>query len=279
MLDLKPFPSVGGHLGVLCSEKSGQLFKPLLDTRGEREVAFYSKVYGDQRSTTGKEGAAADLSPFIGLSAFIPRFFGTVKNVDEPKDLSKTSSISSGYLVLENLVDSMNHPSVLDVKVGLRTYGSSASPEKAAAEERKYPLQKTIGYRIVGMSVWDGESIRKYDRSFGLSFTDPDTVYKGFEEFLCGIKGSLRVNLAKLFLERLCIIEKWFMWQREFLFFGSSLLFIYDGDRHNSFSRVDVRLIDFAHTELSNGARDEGFLVGLKNVCKAFERIIIETRI
>jgi hypothetical protein len=61
--------------------------------------------------------------------------------------------------------------------------------------------------------------------------------------------------------------------QKEFCFFGSSLLFIYEGDE-NRVPKVDIRLIDFAHAESSNGSIDEGFLVGLENICNALEKII-----
>ena len=276
--DLFPFPSVGGHAGVLCSEKTRQLFKPLLDARGKREVEFYSKVTNDQ-NYIGNEGASAGVSPFLGLSSFIPRFFGTAI-IDDPEVVSPSNSPQKGYIVLENLVDSMIHPSVMDVKVGLRTYGNMATAEKAAAEEKKYPLQRVTGYRIVGMRVCNGSLICEYGRNFGLSFTDPDTAHKGFEVYFGEMQGILRVELAKLFLQRLRIIEKWFLEQREFLFFGSSLLFIYDVHQGGTNSlKVDVRLIDFAHTEESKGVRDEGFLVGLQNICKAFEIIISETKI
>jgi hypothetical protein len=37
--------------------------------------------------------------------------------------------------------------------MGQQTYGESASAEKIAREEAKYPPQKEIGFRIAGFSV------------------------------------------------------------------------------------------------------------------------------
>jgi inositol-polyphosphate multikinase len=278
-----PFNSVGGHDGFLEIQEEDKklMLKPCLDERGEREVLFYSKVYKEKFPISLGGAAANPISTSLSLSSslsssssfnnlcdFLPRYYGkvTLANLDNP---SKTQC----YLVLENLEELFTKPSVMDVKIGLRTYGSTATSTKITAEEKKYPLQKSIGYRIVGMKVWDGNLYRQHGRSFGLSLIDPETVYKGFIEFLIGSKNLVRIDIAIQLLERLYAIKKWFNIQKEFCFYGSSLLFIYEGDE-NKVPKVDVRLIDFAHAESSNGSIDEGFLVGLENICNALEKII-----
>ena len=55
--------------------------------------------------------------------------------------------------------------------------------------------------------------------------------------------------------------------QREFLFYSASVLLVYEGDAATAVeARVAVRLIDFAHTFPSPGARDENCLQGLESL-------------
>lgn len=48
-------------------------------------------------------------------------------------------------------------PCILDLKMGTQTYPEGATPEKIAREEAKYPPQKEIGFRFVGLTVCAGE--------------------------------------------------------------------------------------------------------------------------
>jgi 1D-myo-inositol-tetrakisphosphate 5-kinase/inositol-polyphosphate multikinase len=54
---------------------------------------------------------------------------------------------------LENLLEDMRHPCVLDIKMGRKTYDPFASQEKIAMETAKFPPAKKIGYQISGMQV------------------------------------------------------------------------------------------------------------------------------
>ena len=55
--------------------------------------------------------------------------------------------------------------------------------------------------------------------------------------------------------------------QREFLFYSASVLLIYEGDAAAAGqAKVSVRLIDFAHTFPSCGARDENCLEGMESL-------------
>ena len=58
------------------------------------------------------------------------------------------------YLVLENLTHGLKQPCVLDLKMGTQAYDEEATPEKIAREQKKYPPQSVIGFRIVGMRVF-----------------------------------------------------------------------------------------------------------------------------
>lgn len=56
---------------------------------------------------------------------------------------------------------------------------------------------------------------------------------------------------------------------------GSSLLLIYEGDQSYGPPSVDVRLIDFAHCQMSYtlDAPDEGMLLGLTNIDRYLSNI------
>ncbi len=52
--------------------------------------------------------------------------------------------------------------------------------------------------------------------------------------------------------------------QRDFQFYSSSVLIIYEGDATSAeYANVSIRLVDFAHTFPSQGQKDFNFLRGL----------------
>lgn len=85
-----------------------------------------------------------------------------------------------------------------------------------------------------------------------------------------------RLNTLKTVVERL---DSW-------RFYSSSLLIIYEGKKETVKSKVDVRMIDFAHT--TNGAYvedevlhvgpDRGYLFGLTNLIEVFKSVLIKNK-
>lgn len=57
------------------------------------------------------------------------------------------------FMKLENLLQDMRQPCVLDIKMGRKTYDPFASKEKIAMETAKFPPAKNLGYQISGMLV------------------------------------------------------------------------------------------------------------------------------
>ena len=112
-------------------------------------------------------------------------------------------------------------------------------------------------------------------RAFGLGLRDRAALVSGFSEFLRDARrGRVRAELVAPLLRRVREIEAWVEAQREFRFIGSSLLFVYEGsEAQDDEPGIDVRLIDFAHTVLRTGARDDGVLVGLRSVAEALQSI------
>lgn len=64
--------------------------------------------------------------------------------------------------------------------------------------------------------------------------------------------------------------------QRDFQFYSSSVLIIYEGDAESAEeANVAVRLVDFAHTFRSKGQKDPNFIAGLRAVIKALKNALL----
>ena len=87
---------------------------------------------------------------------------------------------------------------------------------------------------------------------------------------------EVRYDLLPSILEKVNEIKEWFATQTTFKLFASSILLIYEGYQGPGVdgSRIDVRLVDFAHTTLATEAEcDPNCLFGIQNVLAHFEQI------
>ncbi len=63
--------------------------------------------------------------------------------------------------------------------------------------------------------------------------------------------------------------------QRDFFFYSSSVLLIYEGDVADAAdARLSVRLVDFAHTFASDGKTDANFVAGLRALIKTLQAVV-----
>ena len=63
--------------------------------------------------------------------------------------------------------------------------------------------------------------------------------------------------------------------QRDFMFYSSSVLIIYEGDAETADeANVSIRLVDFAHTFPSQGSKDTNFIAGVRAVIKALSNVM-----
>ena len=70
-------------------------------------------------------------------------------------------------------------------------------------------------------------------------------------------------------------LESWFAVQRDFCFYSSSVLIIYEGAADSAATAaVTVRLVDFAHTFPSGGRRDKNFLEGTRALAQALTNVL-----
>jgi len=259
-LEEKPRPDelqVGGHL--TSEGKKGHLttrlkvFKPFQGSgRGTAEFDFYAKIFEESASQI-----LCELRPFV------PKFFGSVKMSDQDG--------LSEYLVLENLVGSLSKPSIVDVKMGTRTWDDVCSLATAQRKKKKEAnsTTPTLGFRITGMRVYQPTTNHyiTYDRRWGSSRTAAD-ISKALHLFFDDGTKEGRFRVIPRILELLESILKWFEKQTSYRFYAASLLLIYDGDQKpDGDESVSLRLIDFAHVcPASPPSPDEGFLIGLRNL-------------
>jgi hypothetical protein len=83
----------------------------------------------------------------------------------------------------------------------------------------------------------------------------------------------------KQVLPQLKEILEWFKQQRLFRFYGSSLLFIYDGFTEGSAAsfppHIIVKMVDFAHTvKIRDGGKDDDYKFGIYTMVRLFENIL-----
>ncbi|VDD75559.1 unnamed protein product [Mesocestoides corti] len=246
---------------VLFDPSSATVYKVLSAQRkGFEEARFYESVF----STTST-------CPFLRrLKAFLPAYRGLFYQVD-----------THHYLVgLEDMLNGMEHPNAMDLKLGRVSYTPDATPAKVSTEKAKYPWRRKLGFFITGIRV-DGVF---YDRVYGKSI-GPTTVYeKGVRVFLGGDDVTRRTLLARAFLDRLRQLTDWFEEQMRYRFVASSLFLCYDwseprspGDLALPNDRfLRVYLIDFARwSELLDGcvpSLDFNVLYGLHRLLKLFRR-------
>ena len=276
-----------GKAGALVDAESGVWYKPLqAGPRGKREVAFYEAVFrggggggGGGRAGGGPEeeegifpasASSAHYRCFVPscavvLTRFVPRFYGQREVTGRP------------YLLLEDFTRIYQNPSIVDVKVGFRTWSPEAG-EAAILKCRQKDRATTsgaLGFKICGMQVFEGVCgcYFKASKNWCKSNLTPPLVAGLLGRFpqngtgLCAadVYGGPRGALAQL-----RALEAWFESQTDFHFFSASVLILYEGAaKRAEDAHVQVKLVDFAHTYWGVGKRDDNFLGGIRALADA----------
>lgn len=260
-----------GMIGPLVDD-SGHYYKPLQnDERGSAEVAFYTSFSINNNIPNH-------------IRRFFPIFHGT--QLIEASDGSGLHP----HLVLQDVVSSCLNPSIMDIKIGSRTWYPEASEEyiqKCFKKDRE-STSLALGFRISGLQVhgskdsgfwkpdkkliqnFTAKDVRLVLRKFVSSNTSADSGMDPDCSFASTVYGGSAGILAQL-LE----LKEWFEDQTIFHFYSCSVLMVYDKESvsEGRSSGAEVRLVDFAHVVEGKGIIDHNFLGGLCSFIKFISEI------
>lgn len=273
-----PDHQVAGHqarngvLGPLIDD-SGRFYKPLQnDERGSKEVAFY-------------ELFSSNIGIPNRIHRFFPNFHGT--QLIEASDGSGLHP----HLVLQDIVSGCLNPSIIDIKIGSRTWPPQASEDyiKKCFEKDRKSTSLPLGFRISGLQIYrsnesgfwkpDKKVIKKFTiedvrlvlRKFVSSNASVDSDMDPDCSFASTVYGGSNGVLAQL-LE----LKEWLEHQTIFHFYSCSILMVYEKESilEARSSGAEIKLVDFAHAVEGKGVIDHNFLGGLCSLIKFISEIL-----
>eukprot|EP01123_Difflugia_compressa_P012182 TRINITY_DN5119_c0_g1_i1.p1 TRINITY_DN5119_c0_g1~~TRINITY_DN5119_c0_g1_i1.p1 ORF type:complete len:444 (-),score=67.81 TRINITY_DN5119_c0_g1_i1:36-1292(-) len=180
------------------------------------------------------------------------------------------------YIVMEDLTHGMKQPCIMDLKMARNTWEPTA-PAKKKVEQSTLDRISTsgeLGFRICGMRAWQIKK-KEYiirDKPWGMYIksTQMEAALRSF--FHNGIQ--FRDDLVMEVLPQLYDILEWFKVQRIFRFYGSSILFVYDGANVDK-PVIKAKMVDFAHTvRIRDGGKDDSYKYGLVTLIDILENIL-----
>ncbi|GLU20837.1 hypothetical protein SLE2022_370170 [Rubroshorea leprosula] len=260
-----------GQLGPLTDD-SGRFYKPLQDgERGSKEVAFYT-VFSSNTSIPGH------------IHKFFPVFYGT-----QLVEASDGSGLCP-HLVLQDVVSGCCNPSIMDIKIGSRTWYPEASNEyieKCLKKDRK-STSVSLGFRISGLQIFESkesgfwkpgkkqvkdftpEDVRLVLRKFFSSNSSVDSRNPD-SSFAHSVYGGSAGILAQLL-----DLKAWFENQTMYHFYSCSVLMFCEKEPllEGRASVAGIKLIDFAHVVEGKGVIDHNFLGGLCSLIKFVSEIL-----
>ncbi|KAK2031372.1 inositol polyphosphate kinase [Colletotrichum zoysiae] len=261
--------TVAGHAGTMC-DADGELFiKPCT----QAEIDFYNSAIENHPDF-------ADLMPlFMGtlmlsdpaeLSSIEDGVPGPVSSAAAKEELTqavtgqpsaaaaadsqndkdkwvqnKSKRIKTDQaVVLENSGSGFTSPNFLDVKLGERLWADDAPAEKKRRfdEITRKTTHGTLGFRIAGMKVWRGSTMKSeldhedykiYDKDYGRTHVNTENVVENFRKFIfnraAGIDDDLARAVVQAFLRDLRTVER-VLASKESRMYSASLLFVFEGD-------------------------------------------------
>lgn len=262
---------VAGHLpddgvGGSLIDESGQFYKPLqAGPRGINELNFYSKIFSlEFLQIEDKE----EYKRRLQLRQLIPKFFGTL------------SIKNQQFLILQDAVYGYSKSSIMDVKIGFRTWYPAADEEYKVKAKRKdsTTTQGTIGFRICGMQIYNKleKQFHRWTKSTckRMSETQVFEALKRFGDNQSGMSPQQVYNNPNGAIAQLKELKDWSLCQSMFNFYSSSILLIYNGEAECEDNlKVQVKLIDFAHAYPTNATKDSNFSDGLTSFINWLESV------
>ncbi|KVH98071.1 inositol polyphosphate multikinase alpha-like [Cynara cardunculus var. scolymus] len=273
MFKIPPHQVAGHHasngtLGPLVDD-SGRFYKPLQgDERGSAEVTFY-KQFSTNTEIPDR------------IRRFFPVFYGT-------QVMKASDGFEHPHIMLQDLASSRSNPTIMDIKIGSRTFGPEASDdyiEKCLKRDRETTTLR-LGFRISGLQVYVSEELGFYKPSRDLVLKSSiDDVKLLFRRFVSSNSSGSDPDYAlasKVYggpngiLAQLLELKTWFEDQTIYHFCACSLLFMFEKTMASKgeTSNAQVKLIDFAHVTEGRGVIDHNFLGGLCSLIKFISEVL-----
>ncbi|EHB09390.1 Inositol polyphosphate multikinase [Heterocephalus glaber] len=165
---------------------------------------------------------AADCSDgvLLELQKYLPKYYGIWSPPTAPNDLCPK---------LEDVTHKFNKPCIMDVKIGRKSYDPFVSSENIQQQVSKYLLMEEIGFLVLAMMVYHvhSDNYEAKNQHFGRSLTK-ETIKDGVSKFFHNGFG-LRKDAIAASIQKIEKILQWFESQKQFNFYASSLLFVYEG--------------------------------------------------
>lgn len=270
-----PEHQVAGHqaqdglLGPLVDD-SGHFYKPLQSgQRGSKEVDFYTSFYSDARIPDH-------------IRRYFPIFYGTkVVNASDGSGLHP-------HLVLQDLMSTHVNPSVIDIKIGSRTWYPQASDDyiQKCTKKDMETSSVLLGFRISGLKAFGSRDsgFWKPERELlkSQSLEDVKLVLKKFVSSAphdvhpdCCFASDVYGGSSGI-LQQLLELKAWFEVQTIFHFYSCSVLIMYEKKSilNGKSSGGAVKLVDFAHVQEGKSVIDHNFLGGLCSLIKFISDIV-----
>ncbi|XP_014404706.1 PREDICTED: inositol hexakisphosphate kinase 3 [Myotis brandtii] len=287
-----PSPSSGPALTVLCSLRCSPAAALL---RSEFHLSTHVAFLVEDAN--GNQATRGSLNPW-GLHCHQAHLTRLCTEYPQNKQ--------HRFLLLENVVSQYKHPCVLDLKMGTRQHGDDASAEKKARHMTKCAQSTSacLGVRICGMQVYqtDKKHFLCKDKYYGRKLS-VDGFRQALYQFLHD-GTRLRTELLGPIQRQLQALLSVIRSQSSYRFYSSSLLVIYDGQEPperapgsphpqeealqptpgscpGGLPKVDIRMIDFAHTTYKGSwnerstydGPDPGYIFGLENLIQILRDI------
>lgn len=258
-----------GKLGPLIDD-SGRFYKPpQVDGRGSNEVTFYASFSSNTKIPDH-------------IRKFFPNFHGT-----QLVEASDGSGLKP-HLVLQDLNFGRINPSVMDIKIGSRTWAPQAPEEyiQKCLEKDRETSSLSLGFRLSGLQIYgSGKSgAWKPDRKSvqSLSAGKVKLLLKKFvssnywdSKTDCSFASIIYGGCSGI-LWQLLELKAWFEDQTMYHFYSSSILMIFENElaRNGKNPRAEIKIIDFAHVFDGEGVIDHNFLGGVCSLIKIISEIL-----
>ncbi|CAH2043961.1 unnamed protein product [Thlaspi arvense] len=263
-----------GKLGPLVDDE-GRFFKPLQgDARGENEAKFY-------------ESFSSNKTVPDHIHRYFPVYHGT--ELVEASD----GSGKLPHMVLEDVVSGYSNPSIMDVKIGSRTWYPDVSEEyfKKCIKKDRATTTVSLGFRVSGFKIFDHQesSFWRPEKKVVLGYK-VDGARLALRKFVSSnslADSSSAPNCAFAsdvyggsngILSQLLELKAWFETQTLYHFNSCSILMVYEDEsilmKGKEDARAQVKLVDFAHVLDGNGVIDHNFLGGLCSFIKFIKDVL-----